>query len=268
MGRPLRVLIVEDSEEDAELLLEELRRGGFDLISKRVETSPDMVLALKSQNWDIVFSDYTMPHFTGMEALNRLRERELDVPFIFVSGTIGEDTAVAAMKAGAHDYIMKGNLKRLLPVVKRELHDATGRREQKQAEERVHYLAFHDVLTDLPNRTLFYDRLNQALLQGRRESRPFSLLLLDLNRFKEVNDTFGHHYGDLLLRQIGPRLRRCLRQSDTLARMGGDEFAILLPNTHARGAHSTARKILKTLEMPFTLRETTVEVGASIGIAF
>jgi diguanylate cyclase (GGDEF)-like protein len=265
---PLRVLIVEDSKEDAELLLEELRRGGFDLVFKRVDSSQDMVNALENQSWDIIFSDYTMPQFTGMEALARVVERECDVPFIFVSGTIGEDTAVAAMKAGAHDYIMKGNLKRLLPLVKRELEEATGRRERKQAEERVHYLAFHDVLTDLPNRTLFYDHLHQNLLTGRREGQPSALLLLDLNRFKEINDTFGHHYGDLLLRQIGPRLRRCLRETDTVARMGGDEFAILLPNTHLKGANSAARKILKTFETPFTLKETNVEVGASIGVAF
>lgn len=268
MLTPLRVLIVEDSEEDAELLVEELRRGGFDPIFERVDTSEGMINALESQNWDIVFSDYTMPHFIGTDALACVKERERDVPFIFVSGTIGEDTAVAAMKAGAQDYIMKGNLKRLLPVVKRELHEAAGRRERKRAEERVHYLAYHDVLTDLPNRTLFYDRLHQALLISHREGQPLALLLLDLNRFKEVNDTFGHHYGDLLLRQIGPRLRSCLRESDTIARVGGDEFTILLPNTHVKGANATARKILKTLETPFALKEATVEVGASIGVAF
>jgi len=267
MGTPLRVLIVEDSEEDTELLLEELRRGGYEPIFERIETPVAMVLALNKQTWDIIFSDYTMPHFNGMDALARVRERELDVPFIFVSGTIGEETAVEAIKAGAQDYVMKNNLKRLLPTVERQLHAAAVRRERKRAEETIQYLAYHDVLTDLPNRAVFYDRLQQCILTSYREKKPMSLLLMDLNRFKEVNDTFGHQSGDLLLRQIGPRVRRCLRESDTVARMGGDEFAILLPNTRIEGASLTARKILKVLEAPFVLGEVTIDIGVSIGIA-
>lgn len=267
MSIPLRVLIVEDSKEDAELLLGELRRGGFEPVFERVETSEGMILALNKQTWDVVFSDYTMPHFSGADALVCLKERNLDVPFIFVSGTIGEEAAVRAMKAGAQDYIMKGSLNRLVPVVKKELHEMAVRRERKRVEERIHHLAYHDVLTDLPNRTLFYDRLQQAILIGHRERRPLALLLLDLDRFKEVNDTFGHHYGDLLLRQIGLRLRKCLRESDTIARVGGDEFAVMLPNTHLEGASLITRKILKALETPFALNDATVEVGGSIGIA-
>ncbi|HUK56951.1 MAG TPA: EAL domain-containing protein [Nitrospiria bacterium] len=267
MGIPLRVLVVEDSEEDASLLVTELQRGGYDVTFERVDTSTAMVVALNKQTWDIVFADYTMPNFSGAEALAHVKERELEVPFIFVSGTMGEETAVEAMKSGAQDYIMKNNLKRLLPTVELQLHTAAVRRERRRADEAVHYLAYHDVLTDLPNRNVFYDRMQQAILTGYRERKPLALLLLDLNRFKEVNDTFGHHCADLLLRQIGPRLRRCLRESDTVARMGGDEFAILLPNTHVEGASLTARKILKTLEAPFLLGEATIEVGVSIGIA-
>lgn len=267
MGVPIRVLIVEDSENDAALIVRELQRGGYDPNFERVDTPAAMVIALNKQTWDIIFSDYTMPQFNGMDALARVRERELDVPFIFVSGTMGEETAVEAMKAGAQDYVMKNNLKRLLPSVERQLHTASVRRERKRSEETVQYLAYHDVLTDLPNRAVFYDRLQQCILTGYREKKPLTLLLMDLNRFKDVNDTFGHQCGDLLLRQIGPRVRRCLRESDTVARMGGDEFAILLPNTHIEGASLTARKILKALEAPFVLGEVTIDVGVSIGIA-
>jgi len=267
MGIPIRVLIVEDSENDAALIVRELQRGGYDPTVERVDTPVAMVIALNKQTWDIIFADYTMPNFSGMDALALVRERELDVPFIFVSGTMGEETAVEAMKAGAQDYVMKSNLKRLLPTVERQLHAAAVRRERKRSEETVQYLAYHDVLTDLPNRAVFYDRLQQCILTGYREKKPLTLLLMDLNRFKEVNDTFGHLSGDLLLRQIGPRVRRCLRESDTIARMGGDEFAILLPNTHVEGASMTARKILKALEAPFVLGEVTIDVGVSIGIA-
>ncbi|MBI3622060.1 MAG: EAL domain-containing protein [Nitrospirae bacterium] len=267
-GTPLRVLIVEDSAEDAELLIEELRRGGYDPVFERVDSSAAMVVALNKQTWDMIFSDYTMPNFMGTEALARVRERELDMPFIFVSGTIGEETAVEAMKAGAQDYVMKANLQRLLPVVERQLHEAAVRRQRKREEETVAYLAYHDPLTDLPNRNVFFDRLQQAVLTSYREKKPLAVLLMDLNRFKQVNDAFGHQCGDLLLRQIGPRLRRHLRESDTIARMGGDEFAILLLNTPMEGASLTARKILKALEAPFVLKEATVEIGVSIGIAF
>jgi len=267
MGTSLRVLIIEDSTEDAELLIRELRTGGYDPAYERVETSAALVTALNKQTWDIVLSDYSLPHLTGADALARVRERELDVPFIFISGTSGEEAAVEAMKAGAQDYVMKGNTTRLLPIVERQLHEAAVRRQHKREEETVEYLAYHDALTDLPNRNVFYDRLQQAILTCYRENKSLAMLLMDLNQFKDVNDTFGHHYGDLLLRQIGPRVRKCLRESDTVARMGGDEFAILLPNTPVEGASLTARKLLKALEAPFLLKDLTVEVGVSIGIA-
>ncbi len=134
MGTPIRVLIVEDSEDDAILLLRELRRGGCDPISERVDTPAAMTDALAGQMWDIVIADYSMPHFSAPEALKLMQKSGLDLPFIIVSGKIGEDTAVAAMKAGVHDYIMKNNLARLVPVIDRELQEAKARREHKQAE--------------------------------------------------------------------------------------------------------------------------------------
>lgn len=135
--QPLRALIVEDSEDDTLLLVDELRRGGFDPMFRRVASPEAMTAALRAQKWDVVFADYTMPHFKGTDALNLLKESGLDTPFIFVSGTIGEDTAVSSMKAGAHDYIIKGNLKRLVPAVQRELREAEIRHLQRQGEERV-----------------------------------------------------------------------------------------------------------------------------------
>ena len=134
MGVPLHVLIVEDAEDDALLLVRELRRGGFEPAFERVDTPDALRAALARQEWDILFADYSMPHFSGTAALALVRERELDLPFIFVSGTIGEDTAVEAMRAGAQDYVTKGNLKRLLPAVERELQDARERRDRKRAE--------------------------------------------------------------------------------------------------------------------------------------
>ncbi|HTE46194.1 MAG TPA: PAS domain S-box protein, partial [Gemmatimonadaceae bacterium] len=138
MTIPLRALIIEDSEDDALLLVRELRRSGYDLYFERVQTEEAVVAALDRERWDIVISDHHMPAFDGIDALRVIRERAPDLPFIFVSGTLGEDTAVAAMRAGAQDYVMKGNLKRLPPAIDRELRDAQTRRERRLAEERLH----------------------------------------------------------------------------------------------------------------------------------
>jgi PAS domain S-box-containing protein len=135
MPKAVRVLIVEDSEDDAHLLIRELQQGGFAPVSERVETRETMRKALRSREWDVVISDYVMPRFSGLEALGELRESGPDLPFIIVSGNIGENIAVYAMKAGAHDYIIKGNLARLVPAVERELRDAEVRRARKRAEE-------------------------------------------------------------------------------------------------------------------------------------
>ncbi len=135
MNSQLRVLIVEDSEDDMLLILRELRRGGYTLEFERVDTPIAMLTALNRQPWDLVIADYTLPAFSAPEALQLLQSQKLDLPFIIVSGTIGEDIAVAAMKAGAHDYLIKGNLARLVPAVERELREAQERQKRHSAEQ-------------------------------------------------------------------------------------------------------------------------------------
>jgi len=134
MRVPLRVLIAEDSEDDARLLLRELQRAGYEPTFERVDTPAAMTSALERHAWDLVIGDYSMPAFSGPAALALLRARDPDTPFIFVSGTIGEDVAVEAMKAGAQDFLTKGNLRRLIPAVQRELRDTEVRRERRRAQ--------------------------------------------------------------------------------------------------------------------------------------
>ncbi|HEY5594753.1 MAG TPA: EAL domain-containing protein [Nitrospiria bacterium] len=267
MAKPLRVLIVEDSENDAELLLRELRRGGYEPTHERVDTAEAMNASLDPQVWDIAFGDYSMPHFNGVAALKLLRGRGLDIPFIFVSGTIGEDTAVEAMRNGANDYIMKGNLKRLIPAVERELREAETRRAHTEAEKMIQHMAYYDALTGLPNRNMIYDRLLNAIRINADAGKSFALLLMDLDQFKEINDTLGHHRGDLLLQQVGLRLQAALRPSDIVARLGGDEFAVMLPLSGSGDAELVAQKVMKALEPPFMIEGLPVAVEASIGIA-
>jgi len=134
---PIRLLLVEDSESDALLIVRQLRTAGYDPQFERVDTETAFRAALDRQGWDLVISDYNMPHFSGTAALGVLRERGVDIPFIFVSGSIGEDVAVAAMKAGASDYVMKERLKRLAPAIERELREVDVRRERRHAQEAV-----------------------------------------------------------------------------------------------------------------------------------
>jgi signal transduction histidine kinase len=134
---PLNVLIVEDSEEDADLIVLELKRGGYSPQFRRVETAEDMRRALDEGRWDLILSDFSMPQFTVNEALSLAQGRGMDLPFVIVSATIGEEAAVEAMKAGAHDYVLKHRLGRLVPAVQRELREAAGRRERKELEEQL-----------------------------------------------------------------------------------------------------------------------------------
>lgn len=134
---PLRALVLEDSEFDGKVMVQALRKGGYEVQWRRVETAAAMEQALRDQAWDIVLADYNMPEFNAPQALKILQDACIDVPFIIVSGGIGEDVAVAAMKAGAHDYVMKGNPARLLPAVDRELREAAVRRGRREAEAQL-----------------------------------------------------------------------------------------------------------------------------------
>ncbi len=191
MSIPLAVIIVEDTESDAQLILRLLRNADYELTSKRVETALEMRAALEQQNWDIVISDYSLPQFDGTAALALLQELHSDIPFIAVSGTIGEETAVAMMKAGAHDYLMKGNLARLVPAVKRELAQAKVREERKQAEERL-------IQSERRYRRLFESAKDGILILGAETG-----MILDVNPFLtsllgySKEDFLGKHIWDL-----------------------------------------------------------------------
>ncbi|PSM49189.1 hybrid sensor histidine kinase/response regulator [Chroococcidiopsis sp. CCALA 051] len=175
VSKPLRILLVEDSEDDAELLVCHLERHNYDVEWLRVETPEAMSSALDRQQWDIILADYSLPKFNATAALHVLQSKALDIPFIIVSGNIGEETAVAAMKAGAHDYIMKGNLARLVPAIEREIEEAASRRERqriqlelKESEARWHLAldGANDGLWDwdIKNHTAFLSARWKAML--------------------------------------------------------------------------------------------------------
>jgi diguanylate cyclase (GGDEF)-like protein len=263
----LNLILVEESENDATRVLLALADVGHELQATRVDSPEALVSELGRRHWDLAIADYTLTTMSGERALAIVREHAGDLPFIFVSSAMGEDVAVEAMRIGAQDYIMKDSLNRLAPAIERELREAELRRERRRHSERVAYLAYHDELTDVPNRTLLNDRLHQGILAARRDGRALALLVLDLDGFKEINDSLGHHAGDRVLQLVAARLRTALRESDTVARLGGDEFAVLLLNTDAAGAELAATKILQELQAPLLVDARPLFVTASVGIA-
>ena len=391
----LHVLHLEDNPDDAELIEARLAAEGIACAMARVDTRAAFLAALEQGGFELILADYALPTFDGLSAFTLARERRPEVPFIFISGTIGEEPAIEALKQGVTDYVLKQRLSRLGPAVRRALRDAKDRAERQRMEEklrlsdqvfestaegilvtdreariiavnpaftsmtgyslaevagqtpkllrsgrhdadfyramwaslletgqwmgevwnrrkdgeiypgwltisavrnaqgevthyigacsnltekkcteqRIHHLAYYDVLTGLSNRLLFEDRLRLALVQAHRSGAGVAVLFLDLDRFKTINDSLGHPVGDHLLQAVAQRLGKCLREGDTAARWGGDEFMVLLQDLGAgqqavaQRASVVADKIQQALSEAFTLDGHEILVTPSTGIA-
>ncbi len=386
MNDTLDLLIIEDSESDAILVILELQKEGINPVWERVHTIASLEEMLTTRTWDAIIADYYVPGLDAPDALKLLNKHELDIPFIVVSGAIGERTAVEMMKAGAHDHLHKGNLNRLPEVVRREVREAQLRAEHRQAivmlkqqltaieaasdgiailqegiylfvnqayvkllgyqypeellgqhwgcsyaqealeqfnreifpvlkceltwqgeavavrengstftqglsltltendlmicvsrdishykkaQEEIAYHALHDPLTKLPNRSLFLDRLELVINKNKRnENYHYAVLFLDLDRFKIINDSLGHWYGDQLLISIAKRLQTYVRNIDLVARLGGDEFVILLePIAGIEEVIHISERILENFQTPFMINGYEIFSSLSIGIA-
>ncbi len=267
MPAPFRLLILEDSPADAELMLEMLRESGFDPESQCIDTEKDYLVALDRPP-DLILSDFSMPGFDARRALHLMKDRGLDIPFIVVSGCIGEEMAVQCMKDGASDYLLKDRLGRLGPAVTHALERKRLLEEKKAVEDRLFYETFHDALTGLPNRALFLERLERTLLRGKRDKTyVFAVLLLHLEGFTVINDGLGHSVGDQLLIEVSQRLTRHVRSIDSVARLGSHEFLILLDDLKINTNSSrVATRIQQEVALPFTATGREVVLTASIGI--
>jgi diguanylate cyclase (GGDEF)-like protein/PAS domain S-box-containing protein len=394
MNQPLRLLIVDDSADDAELLIHSLRSQGYLVVSAAVDSAMSMRAALERQEWDLIACDHSMPNFDAIAALALAKELRPDVPFIIVSGEIDLNLAVALIKLGAHDYVQKSELIRLGPVIERELRDAKLARQRKLAEDKLResqelfraivenvgdlvavldtdgrriynspsyrplfreqdirqgsnsFLEIHpedrkrikesfrktvatgvgeraefrfvlkdgsirhmesdgraihaadgtvskvvvvsrditelkdleaelrelaatDYLTGLANRRHFLARLEQELSRIHRlDGHCASVLMLDSDHFKRVNDVYGHATGDNVLRHLAVLMQNELRKIDTLGRVGGEEFAVILPGADLPAAEVFAERLRKKVaETPMVQEDRVIPLTVSIGVA-
>jgi diguanylate cyclase (GGDEF)-like protein len=301
-------------------------------VFKRVETEEDFVRALDEFKPDIIVSDYLMPSFNGMTALKLALEKTPLTPFIIVTGSMNEETAVDCMKAGATNYVIKQHLRRLGPAVLRavatqkiqfadhiderheicyenmqphghyavpisygdrtlgvlnlylkERHIRDPKEEdfllavadtlagvimRRKAEGRAEYLAYYDVLTGLPNRTLFLDRLAQGLARAEPTSKIVAVLITDIDRFRSINDAYGAEIGDRVLNDVAQMLSRTVRKGDTVARLGNDEFGVaLLDIAHIDDVTPVLEKMMKSISNPLRVNNEEITLSFSTGIS-
>ncbi|MBF0296961.1 MAG: EAL domain-containing protein [Magnetococcales bacterium] len=276
------ILVVDDNPDNIRLMGHildahyhiQFATNGEEALASVADNPPDMILL-----------DVMMPGIDGFEVCRRLRqgERSRDIPVILVTALNDPAAEIRGFSAGAVDFLSKPVNP---PVVRarvgvhlalkrqREALERTNRRLAEEnarrmlLEEQLREQAEYDALTGLPNRKLFQDRLEQTILMVERNQGSFSLMFLDLDRFKWVNDTLGHDAGDQLLVEVSRRLRGVVRKSDTVARLGGDEFTVILSDIlHESMAELVARKILEQLSTPFVLKGQEVTISGSVGIA-
>ena len=259
----IKVLLIEDNDVDAQLtqdLLSEWSTEEFQVA--RATTLAEGLSLLSRERFDAMLLDLSLPDAFGLPTVREVHAASPTIPVVVLSGVSDQSLALQAVRQGAQDYLVKGQGHPEL--LARAIRYAI---ERKRFEEHLTYLAQYDHLTGLVNRILFRDRLVQATARSKRMQQMIGLMLLDLDRFKLVNDTFGHDMGDELLKAVSERLKTCVREVDTVARMGGDEFTIILEGVSSeQNILVVAKRITESIATPFELKGHCISIGISIGI--
>ena len=270
---PVRILLVEDNPGDARLIREMLSGPTyFGVVYKlfHAGTLNGAIQTGSNDSFDTILLDLNLPDSSGLETLESLNGWFPNVPIIVLTGLNDAELTMQSVQHGAQDYVTKEECTSQL--LTRVIYYAI---ERKRIEAQLKYLATHDSLTGLPNRALFYDRLGLATKRTLRKNTgtlnlnwKTAVMVMDLDNFKQINDTFGHESGDRVLRQLAPRLRKSLRQSDTVARLGGDEFAFVLEGILDRtDCLFVTQKILDSFQEPDLLNGHPYPLSASLGIS-
>ncbi|MEL7296746.1 MAG: EAL domain-containing protein [Pseudomonadota bacterium] len=259
----MEVLIVEDNKDDLDLVTLSLERADRGINVTAAESISHARDTLAEQEFDIALLDLSLPDSFGLSTIKELQRANDSLPIIVLSGEDNQNTALAAARLGVEDFVNKGDYIGA-PFV-RTLRYAI---ERKRSEQRLREMADFDQLTRLANRQNFNKQLLKAIGHAERSGEVMGLLFIDLNEFKAVNDTLGHHAGDQLLSQVAARLKGAVRSNDLVGRLGGDEFCILAETLNSPlDAEIVAAKVMASLKAPFQLSGHTVNIGASIGIS-
>lgn len=260
----IRTLIVESQDEHVGALSQHLVDAGFCrnniLVAKTFE---DALACVLKEKIHVALIDYDLMPRTGFELMEELDRMGNPVPVIMTAEVKDSNIDKGAMSRGAYDYFVKSDIEPEL--LERTIRYTVIRR--KLEDELVH-AALYDELSGLPNRRAFFDRLNQALHRADRHKQEVCLIYIDLNGFKGVNDTYGHQAGDEVIREVGRRLKHCLRRTDTPARLGGDEFACILEDFRDReAALQVIQKVAATFDAKISAEGHDHDIGGSLGVS-
>ncbi len=276
MGQGPQILIVEDNPGLNEILRKIVESEGYGVSS--VFTGAAALEALETEGpFDLVLLDVMLPDpesptgrgMDGLEVCHRIKSNssQADTMIFLVTVKDQPEDIMKGIDAGADDYITKPfNTTLLLAKIKAMLRIKSLSEELKKKNQMLEEMAITDGLTGIPNYRYFIDKLEEEVKRGRRYSTPFTLLILDLDNFKEVNDTHGHRHGDFVLKEVAVRLQHGLRETDILARYGGDEFALLLTQTDSEGGKNVADQVLERLALPIVANKIEHFIEASIGV--
>lgn len=263
-----KILIVDDSPDNVNLLQAILDQEGY--VNVTATMKPQEVAELhRRQQFDLILLDIQMPLMDGFKVMDALHLLAQDAWLPVLALTAHPDHKINALEAGAMDFMVKPfHLDEILQRIRNMLEVRLLFNKATRNSAAMHHLALHDPLTGLPNRRLLEDRIGIALAHGRRNQTLVALMYMDLDGFKDVNDTWGHDCGDQLLQLVAQRLVAAARSEDTVARIGGDEFVLVVGDLAAvQDVHATAQKMIDAVATPYLIQDTEVIVTASIGIA-
>jgi diguanylate cyclase (GGDEF)-like protein len=272
-AEPLKLLIVDDSAEDREIyarLLKKSTRTDYEIIA--AETGSEGLASFRADAPECIVLDFNLPDMDALEFLAKMGANQDGLPaaVVLVTGQGSEKVAVETLKLGVHDYLVKGEIdtEKFCSAILNAVEKVSARRRAALDRRELERMALFDPLTGLGNRNLFHARLEHAVALVRRRGDRACLHIMDLDGFKTVNDTLGHHIGDEVLRVIGQRLAAIGRTADTIVRLGGDEFAYLMETGATReGALAVANKVIDAVRQPVVTRASVFCLGISIGIA-